>query len=123
MLINNDFIYMDIFAIKPSIREKLHLTDTELNFTEEDIDLINNSKHVDMEELKVLINKAGFKNFEIPNEIGISKAMFTMAFKDNSKNHRGLRMRTIVAILNAIRCRNIQDPFDKVLIKGGNEIK
>ena len=122
-MLPNDFVYMDIFAIKPSIREKLHLTDTELNFTEEDMELINESKFVNIDELKELVNKAGFKNLEIPKEIGISKAMFTMAFKDTSKNHRGLRMRTIVAILNAIRSRNIQDPFDKILIKGGKEIK
>ena len=122
-MLPNDFVYMDIFAIKPSIREKLHLTDAELNFTEEDMELINESKFVNIDELKELVNKAGFKNLEIPKEIGISKAMFTMAFKDTSKNHRGLRMRTIVAILNAIRSRNIQDPFDKILIKGGKEIK
>lgn len=117
MQIKNDMLYIDIFAIKEDLREKLHLTDSELNFTEEDMELINSSDFVDMEELKKLINKAGFKNFEIPNEIGISKAMFTMAFKDTSKNHRGVRMRTIIAILNAIRNRNIKDPFDKVLIK------
>lgn len=117
MQLKNDMVYMDIFAIKPEIREKLHLTDSELNFTEEDMELINNSDYVNMEELTILVNKAGFKNFEIPNEIGISKAMFTMVFKNTSKNHRGLRMRTIVAILNAIRNRNIHDPFDRILIK------
>ena len=120
-MIPNDFIYMDIFAIKPSIREKLHLTDEELAFTEEDIELINTSKNVDMEELTNMVNKAGFRNFEIPNEIGISKAMYSMVFNDKSKNHRGLRMRTVVAILNAIRNRNIQDPFNKILVKGENK--
>ena len=103
--IENDFVYMDIFAIKPNIREKLHLTDEELNFTEEDMELINTSKYVDLDKLK---------------ELGISKAMFTMAFSETSKNHRGLRMRTVVAILNAIRNRNIQDPFNEILVKGGN---
>lgn len=120
-MIPNDFVYMDIFAIKPSIREKLHLTDEELAFTEEDIELINTSKNVDMEELTDMVNKAGFRNFEIPNEIGISKAMYSMVFNDKSKNHRGLRMRTVVAILNAIRNRNIQDPFNKILVKGENK--
>lgn len=120
-MIPNDFVYMDIFAIRPSIREKLHLTDEELAFTEEDIELINTSKNVDMEELTNMVNKAGFRNFEIPNEIGISKAMYSMVFNDKSKNHRGLRMRTVVAILNAIRNRNIQDPFNTILVKGENK--
>ena len=120
-MIPNDFVYMDIFAIKPSIREKLHLTDEELAFTEEDMELINTSSSVNMEELTDMVNKAGFRNFEIPNEIGISKAMYSMVFNDKSKNHRGLRMRTVVAILNAIRNRNIQDPFNKILVKGENK--
>lgn len=118
--IENDFVYMDIFALKPDIREKLHLTDEELNFTEEDMELINSSDYVDLDKLKDLVNRVGFTNMEIPKELGISKAMFTMAFSDTSKNHRGLRMRTIVAILNAIRNRNIYDPFNEILVKGGN---
>lgn len=118
--IENDFVYMDIFAIKPNIREKLHLTDEALNFTEEDMELINTSKYVDLDKLKEMIDRVGFTNMEIPTELGISKAMFTMAFSETSKNHRGLRMRTVVAILNAIRNRNIQDPFNEILVKGGN---
>lgn len=118
--IENDFVYMDIFAIKPEIREKLHLTDNELKFTNEDMELINTSNYVDLDKLKKLVTKAGFTNMEIPKELGISKAMFTMAFSETSKNHRGLRMRTIVAILNAIRNRNIQYPFNEILVKGGN---
>jgi len=123
MNIPNDFVYMDIFAIKPEIREKLHLRDEDLQLTEEDIELLNTSASVDMDKLTEMVNKAGFKNFEIPNEIGISKAMYSMAFKENAKNHRGLRMRTVVAILNAIRSRNIQDPFDEILVKGGKIVK
>ena len=118
--LENDFIYMDIFAIRPEIRQKLHLTDEELHLTEEDIELINTSDYVDLDKLKILIDKVGFTNMEIPKELGISKAMFTMAFSNTSKNHRGLRMRTVVAILNAIRNRNIQDPFNEILVKGGN---
>lgn len=121
MLIKNDFTYLDIFALTPELRTKLHLTDNELEFTEEDIELINSSDYVDMEQLKELVVKAGFKNMDVPNEIGITKAMWSMAFSNKAIHHRGLRMRTIVAILNAIRNRNIQDPFDKVLVKG--EIK
>lgn len=118
--LENDFIYMDIFAIRPEIRQKLHLTDEELHLTEKDIELINTSDYVDLDKLKILIDKVGFTNMEIPKELGISKAMFTMAFSNTSKNHRGLRMRTVVAILNAIRNRNIQDPFNEILVKGGN---
>ena len=118
MLVKNDFTYMDIFAIKPNIRKKLHLTDEELNFNNEDIDLINNSSYVNLKELKSLISRVGFKNMDIPNEIGITKAMWSMAFSEKSINHRGLRMRTIIAILNAIRNRNIQDPFDRIFVKG-----
>lgn len=119
MQIKNDFIYLDIFAIKDDIREKLHLTDKELHFTDDDIELINNSNLVDLDKLKELVKKAGFKNFDIPNELGISKAMYTMVFSETSQNKRGMRMRTIIAILNAIRNRNIQDPFNEILIKGG----
>ena len=122
MNIPNDFVYMDIFAIKPEIREKLHLRDEDLQLTEDDVELLNSSTTVDMDKLAEMVNKAGFKNFEIPNEIGISKAMYSMVFKENTKNHRGLRMRTVVAILNAIRSRNIQDPFNEIL-KGGKILK
>lgn len=115
--LKNDFIYMDIFAIRPEIRQKLHLTDDELNFTEHDMELINTSNYVDLVKLKELVNRANFTNLEIPKELGISKAMYSMTFSDTSKNRRGLRMRTIIAILNAIRNRNIQDPFDNILIK------
>ena len=117
----NDFIWMDVFTIEPKIREKLHLTDNEIDLTQDDIDLINSTNYVNLEELKTLLNKANFHNFDIPNELGISKAMFTMAFSETSKNHRGLRMRTVVAMLNAIRKRNIRDPFDKILVRREKE--
>jgi len=116
----NDFVWMDVFAIEQRIREKLHLTDEEIELTQDDIELINTSDYVDLIELKRMLNKAGFHNFDIPNELGISKAMFTMAFSETSKNHRGLRMRTVVAMLNAIRKRNIMDPFDKILVRREN---
>ena len=117
----NDIIWMDIFAIEPKIRQKLHLTDEEIELTQDDIELINSSNFVDLTQLKLLLNKADFHNFDIPKELGISKAMFTMAFSETSKNHRGLRMRTVVAILNAIRKRNIMDPFDKILVRREKE--
>ena len=119
-MLKNDIIWMDILALDDKIKEKLHLTDKEIQLTQDDIELINNSNYVNMEELKHLMNIADFTNFEIPEELGISKAMYSMVFSDNSKNRRGLRMRTVVAMLNAIRNRNITDPFDKILVKGGN---
>lgn len=118
-MLKNDLIWMDIIALDDKIKTKLHLTDKEIVLTQEDMELINSSDYVDMNELKKLLDKVDFTNFEIPNELGISKAMFSMVFSDNSKNKRGLRMRTVVAILNAIRNRNIKDPFNTILVKGG----
>lgn len=117
MKIRNDILWLDILALDKKHKDKLHLNDNEINLTQEDIELINSSKYVDLDKLKELLNKAKFTNFEIPDELGISKAMYSMAFGEHSKNKRGLRMRTIVAILNAIRNRSIFDPFDDVLIK------
>lgn len=121
-MLKNDLIWMDIIALDDKIKTKLHLTEKEIALTQEDMELINSSDYVDMNELKKLLDKVDFTNFEIPNELGISKAMFSMAFSDNSKNKRGLRMRTVVAILNAIRNRNIQDPFNTILVKGGIDL-
>ncbi len=121
-MLRNDLIWMDIIALDDKIKTKLHLTDTEIALTQEDMELINSSDYVDMNELKKLLDKVDFTNFEIPNELGISKAMFSMVFSDNSKNKRGLRMRTVVAILNAIRNRNIKDPFNTILVKGGIDL-
>lgn len=117
MRIQNDVLWLDILALDKKIKDKLHLNDEELSLTQDDVELINNSDYVDMDQLKLLLNKAKFTNFEIPDELGISKAMYSMAFGEHSKNKRGLRMRTIVAILNAIRNRSIFDPFDNILIK------
>ena len=121
-MLKNDIIWMDIIALDEKIKEKLHLTEHEIKLTQDDIELINSSDYVDMDELKKLMDIADFTNFEIPAELGISKAMYSMVFGNNPKNRRGLRMRTVVAMLNAIRNRNITDPFDKVLVKGGNNI-
>lgn len=120
MKIQNDILWMEIIALDKKLKDKLHLNEEEISLTQEDIELINESAYVDIDKLKELLNKARFTNFEIPDELGISKAMYSMVFGDNSKNKRGLRMRTVVAILNAIRNRNITDPFDDILVKGGN---
>lgn len=121
-MLKNDLIWLDILALDDKLKEKLHLTEDEIALTQEDMELINSSDYVDMNELKKLLDKVDFTNFEIPNELGISKAMFSMVFSDNSKNKRGLRMRTVVAILNAIRNRNIQDPFNTILVRGGIDL-
>ena len=120
MKIQNDILWMDIIALDKKLKDKLHLNEEEIALTQEDLELINESKYVDIDKLKELLNKAKFTNFEIPDELGISKAMYSMVFGEHSKNKRGLRMRTVVAILNAIRNRNITDPFDNILVKGGN---
>ena len=121
MNVQNDIIWMDILALDSKIKNKLHLNEDEIHLKQEDIDLINSSDYVDLEKLKELLDKAKFVNFEIPEELGISKAMYSMVFGENPKNKRGLRMRTVVAILNAIRNRNISDPLDDILVKGGNK--
>lgn len=120
MKIQNDILWMDIVALDKKLKDKLHLNDEEIKLTQADMELINESKYVDIDKLKELLNKARFTNFEIPDELGISKAMYSMVFGEHPKNKRGLRMRTVVAILNAIRNRNITDPFDEILVKGGN---
>ena len=54
---------------------------------------------------------------EIEEEIGISKAHYSMVFGNSErKNKRGLRMRTVVAMLNAIRRRKIYDSFSNILV-------
>ena len=120
MKIRNDILWSDIILLDKKIKDKLHLNNEEISLTQDDIELIDDSLYVNLDKLKELLNKARFTNFEIPDELGISKAMYSMVFGENPKNKRGLRMRTVVAILNAIRNRNIMDPFDDILVKGGN---
>lgn len=120
-MLKNDIIWLDILALPDKLKEKLHLTEKEIALTNDDISLINTSDYVDMSELKYLVKDiGGFRNYEITEEIGISKAMYSMVFSDKSQNKRGLRMRTVVAILNAIRNRGIKYPFNKILVGGKN---
>ena len=122
-MLKNDITWFDILALPDKLKEKLHLTDNEISFTNDDIYLINTSDYVNLQELKNMISYiGGFKNYEITEEIGISKAMYSMAFSDKSQNKRGLRMRTVIAILNAIRNRGIKEPFNKILVKGGIDL-
>ena len=123
-MLRNDIIWFDILALPDKMKQKLHLTDEEIALTQEDIELINTSDYVNLEELKRMVTDiGGFKNYEIVEEIGISKAMYSMVFSEKSQNRRGLRMRTVVAILNAIRNRSIRNSFDKILVKGGKDLR
>ena len=113
----NDIIWMDILALDVRIKRKLKLETEDIELTQEDIELINTSKYVDLDQLKILLDKAAFTNTAIEEEIGISKAHYSMVFGNSErKNKRGLRMRTVVAMLNAIRRRKIYDSFSNVLV-------
>ena len=112
-----DIIWMDILALDPRMKRKLHLTTDEIELIQEDIELINSCYGCDMKQLKVMMDDAHFTYNEIESEIGISRAHYNMAFGgDQRKNKRGVRARIIVAILNAIRRRKIFDSFDNILI-------
>ena len=113
----NDIIWMDILALDVRIKRKLKLETEDIALTQEDIELINTSKYVDLDQLKILLDKAAFTNTAIEEEIGISKAHYSMVFGNSErKNKRGLRMRTVVAMLNAIRRRKIYDSFSNILV-------
>lgn len=113
----NDIIWMDILALDVRIKRKLKLETEDIELTQEDIELINTSKYVDLDQLKILLDKAAFTNTAIEEEIGISKAHYSMVFGNSErKNKRGLRMRTVVAMLNAIRRRKIYDSFSNILV-------
>lgn len=112
----NDIIWMDILALDVRVKRKLHLDTEDIELTQEDIEMINKKKYVNLKKLKEMLERSGFTNYAIENEIGISKAMYSMVFgKEDRKNKRGLRMRTVVAMLNAIRRRKVYDSFEEIL--------
>lgn len=114
----NDIIWMDILALDPRVKKRLRLETDDLHFEQEDIELLNTSDYVDLKQLKLLMDKACFTNTAIEQEIGISKSHYSMVFgMNNRKNKRGMRMRVVVAILNAIRRRKIFDSFETILVK------
>ena len=114
----NDIVWMDILALDPRIKKKLRLETDDIFLEQEDIELINTSDYVDMDQLKAMMDKACFTNTAIEQEIGISKSHYSMVFgNSNRKNKRGIRMRVVVAILNAIRRRKIYDSFENILIR------
>lgn len=114
----NDITWMDILALDVRIKRKLKLETNDICLEQEDIELINTSDYVDLDQLKAMMDKACFTNVAIEQEIGISKAHYSMVFGNSTrKNKRGMRMRTVVAILNAIRRRKIYDSFSNILVR------
>lgn len=122
--IQNDIIWMDILALDVRIKRKLRLEIDDVFLSQEDIELINTSDYVDLNELKVLLDKANFTNTAIEKEVGMSKAHYSMVFGNDKRQHkRGIRMRVVVALLNAIRRRRIYDSFENILIVDKNKTK
>lgn len=107
-----DIIWFDILALDKRLKDRLHLNTDEIELTSEDIELINTGVKVDLEKLKGMVDKCGFNTNSIENEIGISRAHWSMVFGNSErKNKRGIRMRMVVAIMNAIRRRKVTDSF------------
>ena len=112
-----DLIWFDILALDKRLKDRLHLNTGEIELTQEDIELINTGVKVDLEKLKGMVDKCGFNTNSIENEIGISRAHWSMVFGSSErKNKRGIRMRMVVAIMNAIRRRKVTDSFRPIFI-------
>lgn len=112
-----DLIWFDILALDKRLKDRLHLNTEEIELTQEDIELINTGVKVDLEKLKGMVDKCGFNTNSIENEIGISRAHWSMVFGSSErKNKRGIRMRMVVAIMNAIRRRKVTDSFRPIFI-------
>lgn len=117
-LLEIDITWFDILALDARLKERLHLRTEDIELTQEDIELINTAIYIDLDKLKQEIDKCGFTNKAIEEEMGISRSHYSMVFgNSNRKNKRGIRMRLIVAILNAIRRRKVSDSFDGIFIK------
>ena len=84
----NDIIWMDILALDVRIKRKLKLETEDIELTQEDIELINTSKYVDLDQLKILLDKAAFTNTAIEEEIGISKAHYSMVFGNIERKNK-----------------------------------
>nr|DAY48196.1 MAG TPA: hypothetical protein [Caudoviricetes sp.] len=112
-----DLIWFDVLALDKRLKDRLHLNTEEIELTQEDIELINTGVKVDLEKLKEMVDKCGFNTNSIENEIGISRAHWSMVFGSSErKNKRGIRMRMVVAIMNAIRRRKVTDSFRPIFI-------
>lgn len=114
-LLEIDITWFDILALDARLKERLHLKTEEIELTQEDIELINTALYIDLEKLGQEVEKCGFSNSAIEEEMGISRSHYSMVFgNSNRKNKRGIRMRLIVAILNAIRRRKVTDDFEEI---------
>lgn len=112
-----DLIWFDVLALDKRLKDRLHLNTEEIELTQEDIELINTGVRVDLEKLKEMVDRCGFNTNSIENEIGISRAHWSMVFGSSErKNKRGIRMRMVVAIMNAIRRRKVTDSFRPIFI-------
>lgn len=112
-----DLIWFDVLALDKRLKDRLHLNTEEIELTQEDIELINTGVKVDLEKLKEMVDRCGFNTNSIENEIGISRAHWSMVFGSSErKNKRGIRMRMVVAIMNAIRRRKVTDSFRPIFI-------
>lgn len=112
-----DLIWFDVLALDKRLKDRLHLNTEEIELTNEDIELINTGVKVDLEKLKEMVDKCGFNTNSIESEIGISRAHWSMVFGSSErKNKRGIRMRMVVAIMNAIRRRKVTDSFRPIFI-------
>lgn len=112
-----DITWFDILALDKRLKDRLHLNTEEIELTQEDIEFINKATKVDLEKLKEMVDKCGFNTNSIEQEIGISRSHWSMVFgNSNRKNKRGIRMRVIVAIMNAIRRRKVMESFDTIFI-------
>ena len=120
-LMKNDIIWLDILSMDIRHKKKLHLTTEEIYLTQEDVELLNAKKYVNLDALKDMVHKAGFKSSDASRELGISKAFFSMALSD-SKTVRGMRMRTVVALLNAIRKRKVSDSFECIFTDESEDV-
>ena len=110
-----DIIWVDVLALDKTLKDRLHLNTEEIELTNEDIELINTGIRIDLEKLKEMVDKCGFNTNSIENEIGISRAHWSMVFGNSErKNKRGIRMRMVVAIMNAIRRRKVMDSFEPI---------
>ena len=116
-LLQIDITWFDILALDARLKERLHLKTEEIALTQEDIEFINTAIYIDLEKLKAEIEKCGFTNNAIEEEIGMSRSHYSMVFgNSNRKNKRGIRMRLVVAILNAIRRRKVMDSFEGIFV-------
>ena len=118
MLEDFNINWEDILDLDIRIKRKLKLETENINFTIEDIELMNKANKVDLLVLREFLkDKAKFTNRDIEAETGMSKSAYSMVFgSEDRKNLRNISGRMVVSLLNAIRKRKITDSFDTILL-------